>query len=99
MSRSYILTDITAATMAPFAGDYGLVREAAIAVSDGQIAWVGPASELPPDYADLDLRSFDGRLVTPALIDCHTHIVHGGNRAAREARGVAGGARGGGAKE
>jgi imidazolonepropionase len=81
MSRSYILTDITAATMAPFAGDYGLVREAAIAVSDGQIAWVGPASELPPDYADLDLRSFDGRLVTPALIDCHTHIVHGGNRA------------------
>ncbi|MAN97917.1 MAG: imidazolonepropionase [Roseovarius sp.] len=81
MSRSYILTDITAATMAPLAGDYGLVREAAIAVSDGQIAWVGPASELPPDYADLDLRSFDGRLVTPALIDCHTHIVHGGNRA------------------
>lgn len=81
MSRSYILTDITTATMAPFAGDYGLVREAAIAVSDGQIAWVGPASELPPDYADLDLRSFDGRLVTPALIDCHTHIVHGGNRA------------------
>ncbi|WP_339668484.1 imidazolonepropionase [uncultured Roseovarius sp.] len=67
--------------MAPLAGDYGLVREAAIAVSDGQIAWVGPASELPPDYADLDLRSFDGRLVTPALIDCHTHIVHGGNRA------------------
>jgi imidazolonepropionase len=81
MSRSYILTDITAATMAPLAGDYGLVREAAIAVSDGQIAWVGPASELPPDYADLDLRSFDGRLVTPALIDCHTHIVHGSNRA------------------
>ncbi|KGM87866.1 imidazolonepropionase [Roseovarius mucosus DSM 17069] len=81
MSRSYILTDITAATMAPLAGDYGLVREAAIAVSDGQIAWVGPASKLPPDYADLDLRSFDGRLVTPALIDCHTHIVHGGNRA------------------
>lgn len=81
MQPPYVLTDINAATLAPDAGDYGLVRDAAIAVSSGLIAWVGPASELPPEYDDWDRQSYDGRLLTPALIDCHTHIVHGGNRA------------------
>lgn len=81
MSPSYVITDITAATMTSEAGGYGLVRDAAIVVSNGLIAWVGPASDLPPDHADFDRQSYDGRLVTPALVDCHTHIVHGGNRA------------------
>jgi imidazolonepropionase len=81
MPPPYVLTDINAATMAPDAGDYGLVRDAAIAVSGGLIAWVGPVSDLPPEYHELDRQSYNGRLVTPALIDCHTHIVHGGNRA------------------
>ena len=45
-----------------------------------RIAWVGPAADLPAAHAGLDIR-LQGRLVTPALIDCHTHIVHGGNRA------------------
>lgn len=81
MLRSYVITDITAATMAPQAGDYGLVRDAAIVVSNGLISWIGPASDVPSDYAGLDRQPHDGRLVTPALIDCHTHIVHGGNRA------------------
>lgn len=81
MLRSYVITDITAATMAPQAGDYGLVRDAAIVVSNGLISWIGPALDVPSDYAGLDRQPHDGRLVTPALIDCHTHIVHGGNRA------------------
>jgi imidazolonepropionase len=81
MSRPFVMTDITAATMAPDAGGYGLVRDAAIAVSGGLIAWVGPAADIPSDYARCERRSFGGRFVTPALIDCHTHIVHGGNRA------------------
>ena len=44
-------------------------------------AWVGSASDVPNALAELPRRDLDGRLVTPALIDCHTHIVHGGDRA------------------
>ncbi|WP_245541126.1 imidazolonepropionase [Yoonia vestfoldensis] len=75
------MTGLTAATMVPHTVSYGLVRDAAIVVADGHIAWVGPASDMPADYAGLDQQAHDGRLITPALIDCHTHLVHGGNRA------------------
>lgn len=52
------------------------VRSGALAVKDGRIA----AIDTPPegDWTRIDLQ---GRLITPALIDCHTHIVHGGHRA------------------
>ncbi|MCT7376152.1 imidazolonepropionase [Chelativorans sp. EGI FJ00035] len=60
---------------------YGLVEDAAIAVEGGHIAWVGPHAELPGDWANAKRMTLGGRLTTPALIDCHTHIVHGGNRA------------------
>lgn len=53
----------------------------AIAVDGDRIAWVGQAAELPAAYADAPRRDLEGRLVTPGLIDCHTHIVHGGDRA------------------
>ncbi len=56
---------------------YGLIPDAAIAVEGDRIAWVGPRADAPKGEA-VDLG---GRLVTPALIDCHTHIVHGGHRA------------------
>ncbi|MDT8326659.1 MAG: imidazolonepropionase [Roseovarius sp.] len=80
MPLSYVMTGLSAALMDQDAG-YGLVPDAAIVVADGLIDWVGPASDLPADYAAFERKGFDGRLVTPALIDCHTHIVHGGNRA------------------
>lgn len=58
---------------------YGLHDGAgAVAVEDGRIAWVGPSAKAPPTDAATDLG---GRLVTPALIDCHTHLVYCGNRA------------------
>ena len=60
---------------------YGMIRDAAIAIQDGKIAWVGPQTDVPADFAGLDQRSLGGRVVTPGLIDCHTHIVHGGDRA------------------
>ncbi|WP_439150096.1 imidazolonepropionase [Sulfitobacter sp.] len=81
MEPSYVMTGLTAATMVQDADGYGLQRDAAIVVADDKIDWVGPASELPSRYAGLDRQHHGGRLVTPALIDCHTHIVHGGNRA------------------
>ena len=68
------------ATMAPNAA-YGLIDDGAIAVENGRIAWVGPATDVPDDYTDWARQRLDDRLVTPALIDCHTHIVFGGNRA------------------
>lgn len=85
MTDSYVLTGARLATMVePAQGDvapYGLIDDGAVAVSQGKIAWVGPRSELSADNFDWPQRDLGGRLVTPGLIDCHTHIVFGGNRA------------------
>ena len=62
-------------------GPYGLIEDAAIAVSQEKIVWVGPRNNVPAAVAAFALRDLGGRLVTPALVDCHTHIVHGGHRA------------------
>lgn len=71
------------ATLAAMDGSpaYGLVEQGAVAIRSGQIAWAGPASDLPGEYEQDERHDLEGRLVTPALIDCHTHVVHGGNRA------------------
>ncbi len=70
------------ATMAN--GRYGLVPNGAIACADGRIAWVGAADQLPGAPESLARETVDlmGALVTPGLVDCHTHLVYGGNRAA-----------------
>jgi len=62
-------------------GPYGLIEDAAIAVSQEKIVWVGARNDVPAAVAAFALRDLGGRLVTPALVDCHTHIVHGGHRA------------------
>lgn len=76
-----LITNVTVATMNAPAGSYGLVRDGCILIEGDRIAWVGPSSELDPTWRAT--KSFDaaGRVLTPALIDCHTHIVHGGHRA------------------
>ncbi|MDP2520641.1 imidazolonepropionase [Shimia thalassica] len=76
-----IFVDLNAATMGDSDVAYGLIEDAAIVVSDGMIGWVGPVADLPAHFADAPRTSLGGRLVTPGLIDCHTHIVHGGDRA------------------
>ncbi|MEZ5732973.1 MAG: imidazolonepropionase [Paracoccaceae bacterium] len=60
---------------------YGLIDDAAIAVSQEMVVWAGRRDDIPAAVAAFVPRDLGGRLVTPALIDCHTHIVHGGNRA------------------
>ena len=75
-----LLTDLNLATLAEGAADYGIVRDAALAVDDGEIAWLGPAADLPRKTAS-ETRSLDGRWATPALIDCHTHLIFAGDRA------------------
>lgn len=76
-----ILSNATLATMLPNTSSYGLVKTGAIAFRDGKIAWAGPETDLPASYADWPREDLGGRLITPALVDCHTHIVFGGNRA------------------
>jgi imidazolonepropionase len=76
-----LLTDVHVATMQPDGAPYGAIPDAAIALRDGGIAWVGPQAALPAGSAK-EARSLDGRWATPALVDCHTHLVFGGNRAA-----------------
>ena len=71
---------LTNARIATMNGDnYGIVEDGAVAVMDGQIAWIGPQDEAP---AAALVRSVEGRWVTPALIDCHTHLVFAGDRSA-----------------
>ena len=75
-----LLTDGRIATMRAGAPNpYGAIEDGALAIRDGRIAWVGRRSDLPSDRADED-RSLEGRWITPALIDCHTHLVFGGDR-------------------
>ena len=73
------------ATLATFAGDapYGLIEQGAIALHQGRIAWIGLQKDLPGEPETLAARvdRLDGALITPGLIDCHTHLVFGGNRA------------------
>lgn len=75
--------DVNIATMNPESEQpYGAIRDGAIAVVDGKIAWLGPRSELPPfDALETPVLKGNGAWVTPGLIDCHTHLVYGGSRA------------------
>ena len=81
MPDHYVISGSNVATLADSRGGYGLVDDAAVVVDGERVAWVGPRSDLPEVFHALPRLDHSGRLVTPALIDCHTHIVHGGNRA------------------
>ena len=75
-----LLTNATLATM-DGGPAYGLIEKGALVIHQGRIAWTGAADTVPPEYRNQEVLDLEGRVVTPALIDCHTHIVHGGNRA------------------
>lgn len=76
-----IFSNAQIATMADLSGGYGLIPQGAIVVEDARISWAGPQADLPARYRDAASQDLGGRLVTPGLIDCHTHIVFGGDRA------------------
>lgn len=61
--------------------EFGIIADGSIVLDGSHIAWVGEAATLPKIYIDQQTHNLGGRLVTPALIDCHTHVVFGGNRA------------------
>src|SRR6516225_2929502 len=70
------------ATVAPERPGLGAIEAGAIAAREGRITFAGPQADLPSAWRD-KARAFDceGRWITPALIDCHTHLVYGGDRA------------------
>lgn len=78
-----LLTNARVATMTEgeAVAPYGLIEAGAVVVQGERIQWVGAEADLPTDFRDQETTDLAGRLVTPALIDCHTHIVAGGNRA------------------
>lgn len=76
-----LLTGCHAATMTAGGAPYGAIEDAAIAVREGRIAWIGPAAEAPA-FVVRESLDLGGRWVTPGLIDCHTHLVFGGARIA-----------------
>lgn len=75
-----LFLDVNLATMRAGSTPYGVISNGALAISENRIAWVGPESELPP-YDAKNVNRLGGRWLTPALIDCHTHLVFGGDRA------------------
>lgn len=77
-----IWTNARLATLDPARSGLGIVDNGAIAVRDGRILFAGPAADLPStELSGAGTIDCDGRWITPGLIDCHTHIVHAGNRA------------------
>jgi imidazolonepropionase len=71
------------ARLATMSGDVpGLISAGAVAARNGRIVYAGPETGLPADlHREAEVIDCEGRLVTPGLIDCHTHLVHAGNRA------------------
>ncbi|MGA2563382.1 MAG: imidazolonepropionase [Steroidobacteraceae bacterium] len=67
------------ATLAEGCG-VGLIEDGALAVKDGRIVFVGALSQLPPDWRATEEFDLGGRLLTPGLIDCHTHLIFAGDR-------------------
>ncbi|WP_185961535.1 imidazolonepropionase [Telmatospirillum sp. J64-1] len=76
--------DVNLATMDDdVAAPYGAIQDAALGVKDGRIVFIGSRADLPGRPQDLaaEVHSGEGGWLTPGLVDCHTHLVYGGNRA------------------
>ena len=76
-----VVTNATVATCTAGPAAYGLCENGAVALTGKRIAWVGPAAELPAVREDVAVVDAAGALLTPGLVDCHTHLVFAGDRA------------------
>lgn len=77
-----LFVNVNLATMTEGASGYGGLENGALAICDNKIAWLGKEADLPEyDKKSVEVINGNGQWITPGLIDCHTHIVYGGNRA------------------
>mgnify|MGYP003942304307 FL=1 len=76
-----VLKNCHLATMRADRIPYGRIEDAVIVLEKDRIVWAGQATEAPDKYQSAQHIDIGGRLVTPALIDCHTHVIFAGNRA------------------
>ncbi|SEP62518.1 imidazolonepropionase [Faunimonas pinastri] len=81
MELDKVWTNARLATLAEGEPGLGIVENAAIGAKDGRIAFVGAAAGLPTGSRAAETIDCEGRWITPGLIDCHTHLVYGGDRA------------------
>lgn len=88
-SWDLLITAARIATMRRDDAGFGIIENGAIGIRDGVIVWVGDAAEATQQSARETL-SLDAQWITPALIDCHTHLVFGGDRAAEFEQRLAG---------
>ena len=79
--HSRIWRNARLATVVEGAEKLGLLERGAVASVDGRIVFAGAEPDLPAGLADAEVVDCEGRLITPGLIDCHSHLVHAGNRA------------------
>lgn len=76
---------ITNAIIATFAETksplgFGLIKDAALAIADDQVIWVGKKTEIPASCSGFPSWSAGGRLITPGLVECHSNLLFGGDR-------------------
>ena len=88
MQFDRLLTHARLATMVPSETPYGTVETGAIGISGDRIAWAGPMDDIPGEAAVTE--DMEGRWITPALVDCHTHLVFAGDRSDEYERKLAG---------
>jgi imidazolonepropionase len=77
-----LFINVNLATMTDGANSYGAIENGALAISDGKIVWLGKEGDLPTcNLETVNVIDGLGKWLTPGLVDCHTHLVYGGNRA------------------
>ncbi|WOS64814.1 imidazolonepropionase [Sinorhizobium fredii] len=82
MEGSSLWRNVRLATLRENLGPLGIIEKGAVAVRGDRIVYAGAECDLPSDISSAEqVIDCEGRWMTPALIDCHTHLVHGGNRA------------------
>lgn len=74
-----IWTNVNLISMQENDAPYGLIENSAMVIENDYVAWIGPEEDLP-NYYDYEMEDAEGDYISPGLIDCHTHLIYGGNR-------------------